>query len=175
MYTSKPTIPHIDETGEEHKTMTTDGYSPYPGNPTYYKKLWHSCDTPPASHWSDYDDYPNLYNSNNELKDPDEHVWCEHYCKECSSQCALEAFHGANHLYECEQGHHGNCCESYSSDEDVENMDDASPKSEVLKALAPALHIHHPSSPSHPLGRQHYLNRFKETDDWENDKDGDEC
>lgn len=171
MSSSKPTISPTDITGEEHTTMTTDEYGPYPGNPTYYKNLWNSCDTPTASCWADYDGHPNLYNSDNELKEDEDPVWCEHYCKKCSSQCALEAFHGANHLFECEQGHHGNCCESYSSDEEGEDLGDTSSESDIMEA--PTLHIHHASSPSHPLGRQHYLNSCEEEDDWESDEEDD--
>ena len=171
MTTSKPTSSCTNSTGKEHVSVTTDEYNPYPGNPTYYKDLWNSCGSSPVvSRWADYDGHPNLYNSDNELEEPEEPqeteetVWCEHYCKKCSSQCAFEAFHGANHLFECEQGHHGNCCESYSSDEE-EDMGDTSSGSEIQEA--PTLEIHHPSSPSHPLGRQHYLSRFEEEGDWE--------
>jgi len=172
MSTSTPTLSRIDSTGEEHTAMTTGGYSPYIGNPKYYKHLWDSCESPPVvSRWADSDGHPNLYNSDNELEEPEEPVWCEHYCNKCSSQCAFEAFHGANHLFECEQGHHGNCCESYSSDEDAEDVGDTSSESDFMEA--PTLHIHHPSSPSHPLGRQHYLSRFEEEDDWEDDEEED--
>ena len=65
MSTSTPTLSRIDSTGEEHTTMTTDGYSPYIGNPTYYKHLWDSCESPPVSRWADSNGHPNLYNSDN--------------------------------------------------------------------------------------------------------------